>query len=95
MCKVILAVDEADIESVVLTSGDALIMMGRELFVYFIIDDSPTIISKINEVHMEIVFKRHLTNEAVMTFFPSLLLISISYSTSFSNCQTSSTQQSQ
>ena len=57
--------------------------MGRELFVYFIIDDSPTIISKRNELHMEIVFKRRLTNEAVMTFFPSLLLIGISFSTSF------------
>ena len=78
-----LAVDEADTESVRLASGEARIMMDRELSVYFIIDESPTMVSKDNEVHMEIVFKRRLTNEAVMTFLPSLLLISISYSTSF------------
>ena len=32
---------------------------------------------------MEIIFKRRLTNEAMMTFFPSMLLITISYTTSF------------
>ena len=32
---------------------------------------------------MRIVFKRRLTNEAMMTFFPFLLLITISYATCF------------
>ena len=41
-----LAVDEADTESVRLTPGEARIMMDRELSVYFIIDESPTMVSK-------------------------------------------------
>ena len=32
---------------------------------------------------MQIIFKRRLTNEAVMTWLPSLLLITISWATSF------------
>ena len=54
---------------------------GRELTVYFVVDESLTLNN--NETHLKIVFKRRLTNEAVMTFFPSLLLIGISYFTSF------------
>ena len=68
-----------------LEAGEAKITRegGRELPVYFIVDQSPTTRKQEKEIHLEIVFKRRLTNEAVMTFFPSLLLITISYSTSF------------
>ena len=58
----------------------------KELTQYFITSypKSPTLKqNNRNEVSLEIVFKRHLTNEAMMTFFPSLLLITISYATSF------------
>ena len=36
-----------------------------------------------NGLLFNIIFKRRLTNEALMTFLPSLLLITISYATSF------------
>ena len=75
----------ADRGSVFLDSGTAKIKRegGRELSIYFIIDESPTLASNGNRTDLQIVFKRRLTNEAVMTFLPSLLLISLSYSTSF------------
>ena len=59
---------------------------SKELTEYYITDDpkSPKI-SKTDkkEYIFNIVFKRRLTTEAVMTFFPSLLFIIISYATSF------------
>ena len=75
----------ADLESVVLAKGTAEIKReeGRELSIYYISDQSPTLVTNGKSIHLEIVFKRRLTNEAVMTFLPSLLLISLSYSTSF------------
>ena len=51
--------------------------------IYFITDESPTLATNGDKAYLQIVFKRRLTNEAVMTFLPSLLLISLSYSTSF------------
>ena len=53
---------------------------------YYITDDpkSPKLFqTDKKEVSFNIVFKRRLTTEAVMTFFPSLLFIIISYVTSF------------
>ena len=58
----------------------------KELTQYFITDHpkSPTLKQYNNKkVDMEIIFKRQLTNEAMMTFFPSMLFITISYTTSF------------
>ena len=78
--------DNADAESVQLILGQAKTKAEKELTQYFITDDpkSPTIkLNGNNGIEMEIVFKRRLTNEAMMTFFPSLLLIAISYATSF------------
>ena len=66
--------------------GEAMIETDKELTQYFLTDEpkSPTLAqANKNQVHMNIVFKRRLTNEAMMTFFPSILLIAISYSTSF------------
>ena len=63
-----------------------MIETDKELTQYFLTDEpkSPTLAqANKNQVHMNIVFKRRLTNEAMMTFFPSILLIAISYSTSF------------
>ena len=59
---------------------------NKELTQYFITEhpQSPTL--RLNEdggVDMRIVFRRRLTNEAMMTFLPSLLLITISYATAF------------
>ena len=59
---------------------------NKELTEYFITDDpeSPTLINPSeNEIKLRLVFKRRLTNEAMMTFLPSMMLISISYATSF------------
>ena len=58
----------------------------KELTEYFITDqpESPTLIeSSKNEINLKLIFKRRLTNEAMMTFFPSVLLISISCATSY------------
>ena len=58
----------------------------KELTEYFITDqpESPTLVeSSRNEISLKLIFKRRLTNEAMMTFFPSMLLIAISYATSF------------
>ena len=58
----------------------------KELKEYFITDqpESPTLIeSSKNEINLKLIFKRRLTNEAMMTFFPSILLISISCATSY------------
>ena len=58
----------------------------KELTQYFITDlpESPTMKQyNTKTVDLEIIFKRRLTNEAMMTFFPSMLLITISYTTSF------------
>ena len=83
MCKIVLGVEKADERSVTLEPGIAEMTRegGRQLSVYFIVDESLTMNN--TETHLKIVFKRRLTNEAVMTFFPSLLLIGISYATSF------------
>ena len=86
VCYVNLVVDETDIDGVSISLGEARIETGKELTEYFITDNppSPTIFqTNDKEANMKIVFKRRLTNEAMMTFFPSLLLITISYTTSF------------
>ena len=86
MCYVNLVVDETDIGGVSISLGEARIKAGKELTEYFITDNppSPTIFQNNDkEANMKIIFKRRLTNEAMMTFFPSLLLITISYITSF------------
>ena len=57
-----------------------MIETDKELTEYFLTDEpkSPTLAqANKNQVSMEIVFKRRLTNEAMMTFFPSILLIAI------------------
>ena len=87
VCFISLEVDRADFWGVELTPGEARIETDKELTEYFITDDpkSPTI-HKNNEtdgIDLKLIFKRRLTNEAVMTFFPSLLLIIISYATSY------------
>ena len=79
-------VDETDIGNVILILGEITMESGKELTEYYITDvpESPSLPQDNEyEANMEIVFKRRLTNEAVMTFFPSLLLITISYATSF------------
>ena len=79
-------VDGADTKGVHLEVGEAILETSKELTEYFITDDptSPTLNSdRKGGIALQIIFKRRLTNEAVMTFFPSLLLITISYTTSF------------
>ena len=79
-------VSEADADSVILSLGEPFIDIDKELIQYYITDNpqSPTLSqADSSEVNMNIVFKRRLTNEAMMTFFPSLLLITVSYATSF------------
>ena len=85
VCRIVLGVEKADEQKVTLKPGTAALTRegGRELSIYFIVDNSPAIKPKENEMHLEIVFKRRLTNEAVMVFLPSLMLITISYFTSF------------
>ena len=86
VCHVNITVDESDVKGIHLVLGRARIETVKELNEYFITDDpkSPTLLQKDNkEVVFNIVFKRRLTNEALMTFFPSLLFITISYTTSF------------
>ena len=79
-------VDGADTKGVHLEVGEAILETSKELTEYFITHDpkSPTLIlDRTGGVAFQIIFKRRLTNEAVMTFFPSLLLITIAYTTSF------------
>ena len=86
MCHVNLAVDVFDVKGVNLVLGTPGIKTIKELTEYYITDDpkSPTLSQKEKkEVSFNIVLKRRLTNEALMTFFPSLLFIIISYATSF------------
>ena len=86
MCYITLIVTEAEKESVALKSGGAKMSAEKELTEYFITDNpqSPTLMNPSkNEISLKLIFKRRLTNEAMMTFFPSMLLISISYATSF------------
>ena len=87
VCYISLEVDKADRWGVEVTSGEARIETSKELTEYFITDNpkSPTLHMNKDrtEIQMKLIFKRRLTNEAVMTFFPSLLLIIISYATSY------------
>ena len=86
MCHINIVIDEADTKSVNLSLGEARMKTDRELTEYFITEEpkSPTLSQNhMKEVNLRIVFKRRLTNEAMMTFFPSMLLIFISYGTSF------------
>ena len=90
VCNINLVVDEADIEGVNLIIGEAKMETDVELTEYFITEDpiSPTLVYDPKSEHkkgvnLQIIFKRHTTNETMMTFFPSLLLIAISYATSF------------
>ena len=65
--------------------GDVSLETGRELTKYSIIDGSPSLLADENgdAITFRIVFKRKIINEALMTFLPSMLLVSISYATSF------------
>ena len=85
MCQVILGVKEADKEDVKLKAGDSRLKSGRELNKYSILDGSPSLSTGEDGsvVIFRIVFKRKVLNETLMTFLPSLLLIAISYATSF------------
>ena len=86
VCQINLVVSEAEVDSVRLSLGEPFIDIDKELTQYYITDNPPSpTLSQGNrgEVNMNIVFKRRLTSEAMMTFFPSLLLITISYATSF------------
>ena len=88
MCHIILSTKEADRRYLLLKKGGAEISTGsagRELTEYFIIDSSPSMSVEENGtvILFNVVFKRRLTNVALMTFLPSMLLIAISYSTSY------------
>ena len=86
VCHVYLVVDESDLEGVNLILGMPKIETSKELTQYYITDNpkSPTLSQESSkEISFNIIFKRRLTNEALMTFFPSLLFITISYATSF------------
>ena len=81
-----------DLDSIELVPGKIVLEGDRELTQYFIVSDpaSPTIEYKMKEngdnhkeVMMKIIFKRRMTPEAMSTFFPSMLLVSISYFTAF------------
>lgn len=76
-------VDETDEESVNLVIGEARLEAGKELTKYFITEDPILVNDKDKGVDLKIVFKRRLSNEALMTFLPSFLLIAISYATSY------------
>ena len=85
MCEVILGVKEDDKKVVKLKAGEVGLEIGRELTKYSIIDGSPSLLADENgnAITFRIVFKRKIINEALMTFLPSMLLVSISYATSF------------
>ena len=56
----------------------------RELTKFFVVKDSPSLLYiSPYEIRMKIVFKRRLTSETMKAFFPSLILLCCSYSTSF------------
>jgi hypothetical protein len=76
------------LDAIQLVLGKVKTMTGKELTEYFITDspESSTIEHQDNdmkEVMLKIIFKRRLTNEAMNTFFPSMLLVVISYFTAF------------
>ena len=87
VCYISLEVDKADSWGVEVAPGEARIETDKELTEYFITDNpqSPTLHMNKERtgISMRLIFKRRLTNEAVMTFFPSVLLIIISYATSY------------
>ena len=85
VCEVILGVKEDDKKVVKLKAGEVGLEIGRELTKYSIIDGSPSLLADENgnAITFRIVFKRKIINEALMTFLPSMLLVSISYATSF------------
>ena len=85
MCRVILGVKEVDRRGVKLKAGESGLESGRELTKYSIIENSPSILTDGDGgvIIFKIVFKRKVINEALMTFLPSMLLITISYATSF------------
>ena len=85
MCQVILGVKGSDKEGVKLKAGNSGLKSERELNKYFIIDGSPSLFTDQDGsvIIFRIVFKRKVIKETLMTFLPSLLLIAISYATSF------------
>ena len=84
VCNIQIEVVDGDKDGVNLIAGKIIMAAERDLPKYVITDDSPVLVNvSKSEVHMEIIFKRRLTSETMMTFFPSFLLISFSYATSF------------
>ena len=88
VCYINITVNDAEKESVSLNNGQTKMFAEKELIQYFIPDDpqSPNFIKSSktkNDVSLRLIFKRQLMNEAMLTFFPTVLLISISYATSF------------
>ena len=84
VCYIKIEVDDADKEGVNLVAGEILMKSQRDLPKYVITEETPILVNvSKSEVHMVIAFKRRLTSETMMTFFPSFLLISFSYATSF------------
>ena len=84
MCYIVISVDEEDRENVEISVGVLKMDTERELAKYFVVKDSPSLL-QINphEIRMKMIFKRRLTSETMKAFFPSLLLICCSYTTSF------------
>ena len=84
VCFIVISVDEEDRENVEISVGVLKMDTERELAKYFVIKHSPSLL-QINphEIRMKIIFKRRLTSETMKAFFPSLLLICCSYTTSF------------
>ena len=80
-----MGVKEVDRRGVKLKAGETGLESGRELTKYSIIENSPSILTDGDGgvIIFRIVFKRKVINEALMTFLPSMLLITISYATSF------------
>ena len=84
MCYVQILEGSEDREKIRVVATALKMETKRELTKFFVVKDSPTLLY-INpyEIRMKIVFKRRLTSETMKAFFPSLILLCCSYSTSF------------
>ena len=84
VCHIQIEVVDGDKDGVNLIACEILMTAERDLPKYVITEDTPILVNvSKSKVHMEIIFKHRLTSETMMTFFPSFLLISFSYATSF------------
>ena len=83
VCYIFMAVQSMDRESLALNPGNLTMEQNPDMALFRIIDHTLLGTEPYNEVKITILLKRKTTSEMLTTFFPSFLLMLITFATTF------------